>query len=102
MRLRAIIYVSPEDQQKWDAACVEYCSRRGYRVVARVVDGPGRWDEVVNMLKAGEAELVVVASSMHLPPDRMPRIESVTEEISRIEDGPRHRRTRVIRRDEEA
>jgi len=103
MRLRAIIYVpNDEDQRKWDTACLAYCARRGYQVVARVVDGPGQWDQVFAMFKSGEAEVVVVARSLHLPSDRLPRIESVTEDLPRIEDAPRHRRTRIIRRDEEA
>jgi hypothetical protein len=102
-QLRAIIYVpDDEDRDRWEARCLEYCDRRRYRVVALVVGGPERWDDAMDMMYAREADVLVVASKMHLPPDRTPRVEAVTDEFSRIEDGPSHRRTRVIRRDGEA
>lgn len=100
MGLRAIIYVPTVDRQRWEAACFAYCQRHGHEVVALIVDGPGTWDQVFVMFNAGEADIVVVGSSTHPPADRLPRIESVTEELPRSDDAPRQRRTRIIRRDE--
>jgi hypothetical protein len=97
--LRAIIYVPTVDRERWAAACFAYCQRHGHEVVALVVDGPGRWDQVFTMFAAGEADIVVVGSSDHPPADRLPRIESVTEELPRFGSDPGQRRTRVIRRD---
>lgn len=102
MKARAIIYVPNDvDRDRWEAVCLKYCDRRGYEVVSLVVGGPERWVHITQMLQAYEAEVVVVASQDHLPPNRTPRIESVTEEL-RLDAGPPSRRTRIIRRDEEA
>jgi hypothetical protein len=99
-QIRAIIYVPADERERWEAVCLDYCQRHGYRVVALMLAGPGKWDSALAMCGAGEADIIVVASNTHLDPNRMPRIESVTEEVPRFTDPPR--RTRIIRRDEEA
>lgn len=95
-RLRAVIFVrDDEERSRWEAACLEYCDRCGYEVVSLVV---GDWSAVHQMFAANEADIVVVASKDQLAPDRTPRIESVTEELPKVEDGPRHRRTGRVQR----
>jgi hypothetical protein len=88
-RLRAIIFVPDEERDRWEARCLEYCDRRGYEVVALVVGAPDRWNDAMDMMYAHEADVVVVASKDHLPPDRTPRVESSTEELPRTRPGTR-------------
>lgn len=89
-RLRAIIYVpDDEDRGRWEDACLKYCDRRGYEVVALVVGGPDRWNDAMDMMYAHEADVVVVASKDHLPPDRTPRVEVINDEQVRTRPGTR-------------
>ena len=84
MMLRAIIYVAADgDLIRAETACVEYCERHGYQVVALVVgdgDGQSWFHGVVGMLTAHEAELIVVWTRAELPAARLPRLEVVVEE----------------------
>lgn len=59
----------------WLTVCAEYANRYRYQVAAVASD----WDDVMTMLRAKEAEVVVVARRDHLPPSRTPRLEIVTE-----------------------
>ena len=42
----------------------------------------GGWQAVFTMLAKGEADIVVVAQRAHLPPDRLPRVVAVEEELA--------------------
>lgn len=42
----------------------------------------GRWQAVVSMLAVGKADIVLIAQRSHLPPDRIPRVVSVEDELA--------------------
>lgn len=74
--LDSIVFV-PSDQtaRPWLIICAEHCARHGYHMVAVVSD----WDDAWHMLRDGEAQVLVIGQRDHLPPDRLPRIEFVTD-----------------------
>lgn len=82
--IRAIIYVGlGADVLRTEAACLEYCERHGYEVTALVRGGLDSWSNgVFGMLRAGEADVIVVYTRSDLPTDRLPRLEVVVEEAS--------------------
>ena len=94
-RERAIIFGPPEDRERWEAECLAYCERHDLEVVGLVIGGDEKWPALREAMINGVADLVVVASKDHLPPDRRPRIESVTEEFSAV---PARRRTGRVER----
>jgi hypothetical protein len=63
--------------RRWREICAGYCARKKYRIVAIV----SVWSDVVTMTRSGRAGVVVVGDRRHLPRDRVPRIEVVTEEV---------------------
>lgn len=78
--LLAVIYTGPDGPE---LLCLDHCRRRGYRVVG--ISRPDRagqhWAGVVAMLASGEADLAVIANRADLPPNRLPRVEAVGEEV---------------------
>jgi hypothetical protein len=94
--LRAVIYVrADEDADRWQRICIDHAEAKGYRVISLVVDdGATGWLDVVKMLAAGEADVVVLADWRHLSPDRIPRVE-----IAELPDrpAPSHRHPRGLR-----
>ncbi len=56
----------------------------------------GGWQAVFTMLANGEADVVVVAQRAHLPPDRLPRVVAVEEELAA--PAPRDSRRPGVRR----
>jgi hypothetical protein len=94
--LKAVIYVSTRhlaDAESTMNACLRYCERHGYLVTNVVVDPTGEmWRQVNLLLADGEADVVVVTDWGQLAPNRLPRVEFVSEQARRY--GPRHRRPR--------
>lgn len=90
--LGAVVFLPPgvPGAGLWTDACGEYIERRGYRLAAVC----GAWGDAVRMVLAGEAEVVVVGRRDHLPADRKPRVEVVTEAASTAENRRRPRRQR--------
>lgn len=88
----AVIFIPAALQVAEHASqCLAYCAARGYRVAGVVHTD---WAAVMAVLTAQAAEVVVVADSEHLDPERTPRIEVVANAAtSRYES-----RTRLIRR----
>lgn len=82
--LRAIIYVAADgDVIRAEAACLEYCERHLYEVVALVHGDHAAelWNGgITAMLANGGADVVVVWTRSELPAQRLPRIEVVAEE----------------------
>lgn len=74
--LKAIIFV-PDDGERatWEKMCLDHCDRHGHRVVSLIVGGVERWPDVLDMIRAQEADVIVVARPEHLPADRVPRTE---------------------------
>lgn len=64
------------------AECGGYCDRRDYQIMAVVpCDAEGkRWQEVLAAVAAGEYDVIVVRDREDLSPDRVPRLEVVSEE----------------------
>lgn len=93
----AVLFVpTGHGADRWLTVCAEYAARYRYMVTAVASD----WDDVLTMLRDGEATVVVVARRDHLPPLRTPRLEVVTEvETAPVARRPdrRPRRTRVAR-----
>ncbi len=76
---------------RWRDVCAVYCARKKYRVIAVV----SAWADVIAMTQSGHATVVVVGERGHLPPDREPRLEVVTEE-NEVPQLPAQRR--LVRR----
>lgn len=95
--LNAVLFVpTGHGADRWLTVCAEYAARYRYEVTAVASD----WDDVVTMLFAGEAQVVVVARRDHLPAMRTPRMEIVTEvQTAPVAQHPdrRPRRTRAVR-----
>jgi len=96
---RTIIYVpDTADTDRWYRLALDYCERRRYEVVSVVTersDG-GCWADVVEMLRVGEAEVVVVGRRDHLPAQRRPRVEVIAEATTPRTTTARHRRPRAV------
>lgn len=60
----------------WMVACWSYCMRHDYKPIAIVHD----WADVVTYIMAGHLPVIVSARRDHLPCDRLPRFEAVSEE----------------------
>jgi len=96
--IRAIIYVpSPDEKARWWPIAVRHCDENRYLITGLVVgsaDGDG-WPDVIRMLADGDADLVVIGCRAHLPTDRLPRVEVVTEVTPPRRTG-RQRRPRAV------
>ena len=94
---RAISYMR---ELRDDCQCREYAAVKGYRVIGVVLDPDGsRIQALQDGVIAGEAEVILTCSRRLLPADRLPRIESVTQELPPFPAEetlrlPRFRRTR--------
>lgn len=89
---QAIVYVPPGIRSAgvWTDTCGEYVQRRGYRLAAVC----SVWADVIRLLFGGKADVVVVGRRDHLPRDRKPRVEVVSEE--RADTTPTKRRPRRL------
>lgn len=96
MPLNAVLFVpTGHGADRWLTVCAEYAARYSYEVAAVATE----WADVVTLVFAGEAQVVVVARRDHLPGMRTPRLEIVTEvQTAPVAQRParRPRRTRVV------
>lgn len=85
--LQAVVFLPPGTPAagQWTDACGEYVERRGYRLAAVC----SAWADAIRMVINGLADVIVVGRRDHLPRDRKPRVEIVTEETA---DAPPTRR----------
>lgn len=90
--LDAVIYLPTglAASARWRDACAEYCQRRRYRIVAVVSE----WRDLARMIVEGQAAVAVVGRRDHLPRDRTPRLDVVTEQGQG--DDPTTRRPRRL------
>ncbi len=100
---RAVIFVPAEDWRPHAVQCLEHIERREYEFCGIVRD----WAAIERMRDEGAVDVVVVATREHLPPDRIPRTEAVSDYAPPPAGKPRNagpidqaRRSRLIRRDE--
>ena len=93
-QLRAIIWVPEEDRERWEAECLAHCERQGYEVMSLVVGGKEKWSDIWQILTGGTADVCVIHSRRQVP-DRLPRLEAVTEGFPVV---PAQRRTGRVRR----
>ena len=63
------------DRGLWLDECLEYCKVNDYEAASVA----GAWADACAALASGEADIVVVARPEHLPADRQPRVEIVSE-----------------------
>lgn len=86
--IQAVLFVpcAGQNAARWIDACAEHATKRGYKVVSIVK----AWDDVIKMIRAGQATVVVVGRRDHLPRNRTPRLEFVTD--SEPEAAPEQRR----------
>lgn len=76
---RAVIWADGDEWERWMQDCIQYCDRRRYDVVALVLaQAGGRWDDAVQCLTDGYADVVVVADRDQVPVG--PRIEPVVDD----------------------
>lgn len=74
--LRCILFIPPCHQfEYWRNVCFSYCVARRYAIVAVATT----WESAQACLLRGDATVAVVGDRSHLPPDRAPRLEVVTE-----------------------
>lgn len=90
--LHAIVFVPPGTGSAgvWTDACGEYVQRRGYHLAAVC----SAWADAIRMVINGVADVIVVGRRDHLPRDRKPRVEVVTEAAKTGEEHRRPQRRR--------
>lgn len=72
----AVLFIPPgPSAERWRDLCGSYCHDHRYTIVAIATT----WAAAFAMLISGEASVAVVGRRDHLPPDRTPRLEVVTE-----------------------
>lgn len=81
---RYLIYVpagDPAAAAQALADCLDYAEREhpDWESAGIIV---GRWTAVVSMLACGKADIVIISKRSDLPPDRIPRVIAVEEELS--------------------
>lgn len=72
----------------WIGVCHDYAERKGYKVVSIV----RAWDDLVRMVRAGAAGVVVAGRREHLPRNRIPRIEFAIDPDQVAAQPPEQRR----------
>lgn len=93
--LRAIIYVPDgPDRARWTMRCLKHCRDHDYSVVAVTPTGEAGWHDIIQMIAADEADVIVVGRREHLDPQRTPRTE-IAEGPQ--EATPRQRRPKDVR-----
>lgn len=93
--IQSIVFLphNVNDAHRWVMACAQYCAMRRYEVVAVV----HTWADAIKIIREGRATVLVTGRHDHLPPDRVPRVEIVTEQ-QHVTAVPPSRR-RPVRRD---
>ena len=88
--LHALLFIPADDPdpRRWMVTLWTYCMRCHYQPQAVVHS----WCDVIKMVQAGLAEVVVVARRDHLDPKRTPRIEVVSEQPEPSAPTPSSRR----------
>lgn len=96
--LTAAIYLRDDvETQRWARVCMDWCEHHAYRVVSVVVDATqdgAKWMSVVRMMADGVVQVCVVPRWDHMPPDRLPRVEVIAEDVARDVGAPE--RPRII------
>jgi hypothetical protein len=98
-QLKAVIYLPTVDTGRWERICLAWCEAKNYLVVGRIFEtGDGTAHaSMVAMLSSGEADIGVVGSLDHLPPDRVPRVEVAQQQHPVTGQPPAQRRARRVR-----
>jgi len=83
----AVVFVpaGDPDYARWLMVCGDYCNSRGYEITAVVSD----WADAMTLCTTAGVDIVVTARWDHLPPDRTPRLEIVTDQRVAA-NPPRH------------
>jgi len=97
----AVIYIpAAQHLANYADQCIAYCVVKGYEVTGVITTD---WVDVMAVMAARAAQVIVVARPDHLDPDREPRIEVVDQGASHAvpprNSGPvprRHRRPNQV------
>lgn len=93
--IRSIVFLPNHVDSQWMQVCAAYCTAHRYEIVAVV----HRWRDAMRLMDDGLATVLVTGRPDHLPPDREPRIEVVTEHQPEPESSARRRpKRRLVRR----
>lgn len=76
---KAVIYVPAGDYLQAATECLDALDVAGYELEGIV---RGNWPTAEAMLLDGRVDVVLVADRAHLPVDRTPRVEEVTEALA--------------------
>lgn len=77
MSTNIVIFAQPDNRLMAKIGiCTQYCIEAGYEAIAVV---RGTWEEAMDYITAGEAEVILAAEDDDLPPDRTPRVEVVSQ-----------------------
>lgn len=79
---------------RWRDECWEYCQRHGYEVIGVVPADVVGWRAAMEAWLTGGVDVLVIRYRSHVPADRVPRVEIISEEEPpRRRPGSRQRRT---------
>lgn len=79
-RLRYVIFAPSGDEYVPSLVrCLEYAAATGWQSEGVIL---GRWDAVTDMLMRRAVDVVIVDDRDHLPPDRIPRLVIVREQLN--------------------
>lgn len=90
---QAILYLPPQ-AERWMPQMIRYCHQRGYDIIAVVSD----WADIWGMLEAQPDTVVVAPLREHVPADRLPRLEVLAEQDTRVVEVPLTQRRPRLRR----
>lgn len=92
--IRSIVFVPTHDLH-WMRVCAAYCAAHSYEIIAVA----HRWRDAVKLINEGRATVLVAGRHDHLPQDREPRIEIVTDQqTTPVADARRRPKRRFVRR----
>lgn len=81
--MKYVIFVPDDGASRAEAMneCLEYAANEhpDWDAAGIII---GRWSDAIAMTRKGLAEVILVAERAHLPPDRVPRVVSVEEEVA--------------------
>lgn len=79
-QLHAVIFTRPgHGAARRSAECWQHCHHHGYQVAATIVGDITHWPDVMDLLAADTAQVIVIHDWDDLPVARLPRVEVATE-----------------------
>lgn len=83
--MRALMYIPRGTELlQWIAVLTDWAKQRAWECHAYTHD----WGELARLLADREYDVGILGSRLHLPPDRLPRIEVMDDQPPEDPDGP--------------